>query len=49
MLDVERDTQPLDHNQLFMDERIINLPVSGETWLAIIRMGQPPASMTITA
>ena len=48
VLDVERDTQPLDHNQLFMDERIINLPVSGETWLAIIRMGQPPAGMTIT-
>lgn len=45
-LDYNRDLRPLA-GQTFMAEHIIDLPVSGETFLTVIRIGQPPADATM--
>ena len=46
-LDYDRDLRPLA-GQTFMLERTIDLPVSGETYLTVMRIGHTPAEATMT-
>ena len=46
VLDYERDLRPLVEGT-FLVERVVNLPVSGETHLTVLRVGQVPAVATL--
>ena len=46
VLDYERDLRPLVEGT-FLVERVVNLPVSGETHLTVLRVGQVPAIATL--
>ena len=45
-LDYGRDLRPLV-DKTFMLERVLNLPVSGKTYLTVLRVGQVPATATL--
>ena len=44
--DYDRDLRPLGTNT-FMAERVVDLPVSGEVYLTVLRIGQPPTPATL--
>ena len=46
VLDYDRDLRPLVQHT-YMAERVVDLPVSGKTYLTVLRVGQTPATATL--